>query len=166
MNDFLKLQLDAPLATPYEIRRKICRMEFEMLQAVKAGTFQERDYPLKHQFAPGLYIRTIFLPAGDLVIGSIHKYSHFNYITKGRVSVLTEGEGFRELVGYWEETTKPLTKRAIFVHEDTFWTTVHPTDETDPDVIRSEVTAESYAELGLEDPMIELQAMPVLGEVA
>lgn len=146
-------------ATPFQIRQKICRMEFEMLKAESQGNLERTEFPLRHQFAPGLYIRTIFLPKTTLVIGSIHKYEHFGYISKGHVTVLTEQDGLQELKGYWSGTSPVGVKRAIYVHEDTFWTTIHVTDEKDPVVIRKQVIVESYTELGWDDPMEELKKL-------
>lgn len=48
------------------------------------------DCPLKHHFAPGLYAREIFIPAGSVVVGKIHRHSHINVISQGSAIVVTE----------------------------------------------------------------------------
>ena len=47
------------------------------------GHMPQVECPLKHYFAPGVYLREIFMPAGSVVIGKIHKTEHFNIIQKG-----------------------------------------------------------------------------------
>lgn len=95
--------------------------------------------PVKHHFAPGMYSREMFLPAGLVVVGKIHRYSHVNIISKGKVRVFTEQEGLRELEAPCTFISSPMTKRVVVVLEDTVWNTVHATDETDPDVIEAEI---------------------------
>jgi hypothetical protein len=133
-----------------------------MFAAAIAGTFTEASFPLRHQLVDGVYMRTIFLPATTLVIGAIHKFEHFNFISKGHVTCLTEQKGMQELRGYWQGVEPAGTKRAIYCHEDTFWTTIHPTAETDFDIIRAQVTCESYSEMGWEDPVQYLNLIPEL----
>ena len=153
--------------TAYERRVLICRLERAMFEAAAKGEFIPADFPLLHEYDQGHYIRTIFLPKGTIVIGRIHKLSHFNYISKGHVAVLTEAEGFQELRGYWEGWNPPGTKRAIYCFEDTWWTTIHKTDETDPDRIKLNVIADSYTEMGWDDPMeyLKLEAPQAQGAV-
>lgn len=104
------------------------------------------DCPLKHHFAPGAYAREILLPKGSLVIGKIHKHSHINVISKGRVSVITE-TGRKELEAPCTFVSDVGTKRAVYAHEDTVWTTVHVTNETDPEKLEEEIIAKTYDDL-------------------
>ena len=103
---------------------------------------------ITHYFAPGVYAREMWMPAGCLITGKIHLTEHLNVLSQGRVSVSNKGESitmeapytFVSLVG---------TKRAIFAHEDSTWTTIHATDLTDPEDIEDEIIAESFEELDL-----------------
>jgi len=117
-----------------------------MLAGVEDGVFSEAEFPLKHYFAPGLYIREMLIPAGHAVVGKIHKHAHFNDISKGRARVCTEF-GFEILEAPCRFVSLPGTKRAVFAETDVIWTTFHPTDKTDPDEIVEEVTAKDYDEL-------------------
>lgn len=100
--------------------------------------------PLVHHFAPGLYAREILLPAGSVVVGKIHRHAHINTISRGRVTVATEF-GTEELIGPCTFVSIPGTKRVVVAHEDTIWTTYHPTEETDLSVIEDQVIAPSFA---------------------
>lgn len=102
--------------------------------------------PLQHTFAPGAYGRTILLPKGAVVVGKIHKHAHLNIVSKGRVSVVTEF-GRMDIIGPHVFTSQPGTKRALVVHEECIWTTVHLTDETDLSKIEDEIIAKTYDEL-------------------
>ena len=127
-----------------ESREKILNLQDEMLKMDSALD----KFPVTHHFAPGVYAREMFLPADHTIVGKIHKHAHLNIISKGCVLVSTE-EGTKELKGHCTFTSFAGTKRAVYVKEDTIWTTIHLTEETDLDKIESEIIAESYDDLKL-----------------
>lgn len=107
------------------------------------------ECPLQHIFAPGAVARTIFLPERAVIVGKIHKHAHLNMLHRGKVTVVTEGGGIEML----DATRFPLimvspagTKRAVHALEDTIWTTVHLTNETDLAKIEEDVIAKTYEE--------------------
>lgn len=93
------------------------------------GKLDQVDCPLKHHFAPGVYIREIFMPAGSIVIGKIHKTEHVNIIQRGRVRVFQEA-GQMEL-GPCTFVSKAGVQKVLYILEDTVWSTVHVTDNRD-----------------------------------
>jgi len=95
--------------------------------------------PLEHQFGDGIYLRTIFMSKGTLLTTRIHKFRHPYFIMKGDVSILTD-EGEVRIKAPYSGMTERGTKRLIYVHEDTIWSTVHPTSETDTDLIEEQLT--------------------------
>ncbi len=101
---------------------------------------------ITHYFAPGMYAREMKVPAGCLLTGKIHLTEHLNILSQGRVSVSNKGESVTMEAPY--TFVSPVgTKRAIYAHEDSTWTTIHATDLTDPDEIEDEIIAESFQEL-------------------
>lgn len=111
--------------------------------------FEQRECPLKHTFAPGMYAREILLPADTFIVGKIHKHAHLNIVTRGRCTVVTEF-GRREI----DATQGPVTftsdagaKRALYVHEETVWTTIHAVHSTDLAEIERDIIAPDYQEL-------------------
>jgi hypothetical protein len=84
-----------------------------------------------HDFTPGLYCRTIVMPAGVAILSKIHKTCHPYFIQRGRVSVWTAEEGWKTFEAPHRGVTQPGTQRLLFVHEETEWTTAHPTTLTD-----------------------------------
>lgn len=124
-------------------RERILKLEEAMRQ------FEQIDCPLTHTFAPGSYARGIQLPAGILVVGKIHKHAHLNIVSRGLVTVVTEF-GRMEIDAREHPvtfTSQPGAKRALYVHEETWWTTVHLTDSTDLAEIEREIIAPNYAQL-------------------
>lgn len=121
------------------------RAKLYALQAA-VGTLPEVEMPLQHVFAPGAYARTIFIPAGSVIVGKIHKHQHLNILSMGHVTVYTEGGGEEDMHGPLTMVSPPGTKRAVYAHTDTVWTTIHLTNETDLDKIEEHVIAKTYEE--------------------
>jgi len=146
-------------------REDILRLETHMRE------IEQLDCPLTHTFAPGSYARGIQLPAGALIVGKIHLHAHLNIISRGLVTVVTEFgrmqiDARKQPVTF---TSQPGTKRALYVHEETWWTTVHLTDSTDLAEIEREIIAPTYAELdaAMARACIELiDASPDAGRVS
>lgn len=109
----------------------------------------QADCPLQHNFAPGQYGRTITLPADTFIVGKIHKHAHLNIVSKGLVTVVTEFG--KRLIDARQApvvfTSEAGTKRALYVHEETVWTTIHQTNLTDLAEIEREIIAPDFAEL-------------------
>jgi quercetin dioxygenase-like cupin family protein len=84
-----------------------------------------------HNFANGMYCRSVLIQAGSLVVGREHKTEHFAIIAKGRVTVRNwEENENREYVAGDIITSRPGTKRVVFAHEDSVFMTVHRTKLT------------------------------------
>lgn len=101
------------------------------------------DCPVRHRFTPGLYIREITMPAGTMVTSVRHKTTHPFVITRGRVRVGSETEGWVEYVGPCHGITEAGTRRILHVIEETVWTTYHVTDETEIEAIAAELIDEN-----------------------
>lgn len=137
---------DAPARDPLDVRRGILDM-----QAAMTGMPQV-ECPLKHYFAPGMYVREIFMPAGSIVVGKIHRHAHVNIISKGTGKVVTEFGEF-EYEAPYTFVSQPGTKRALATLTDTIWTTIHanPADETDIEALEAAIISPDYASIGLDD---------------
>lgn len=99
-----------------------------------------------HDFCPGVYARTIFMPAGTVLTSKIHKTQHFFVVTQGSCTVI-DSHGIKQLlIAPHLGVTMPGTKRALHIHEDCIWTTFHPTTLTDVAEIEKAIMAESFEE--------------------
>jgi hypothetical protein len=129
------------------------------VQAVQDALFATPDhlegdcFPLRHEFAGGVYARTITLPKDSLIVGKIHRHEHHNFILRGKVAVLTEF-GPEILTGPCQFVSRPGTKRAVYAIEETEWCTIHNVgEERDLGKIEDIVIAKSYEEIGMVSPI-------------
>lgn len=104
--------------------------------------FDQLDLPVKNYFSQGVYARELTIPKGCVLTGEIHKYTQLNILSKGDLTVITE-EGTRRITAPFTVVSPPGTKRAAYAHEDSVWTTIHGTNETDVDKIRAYFIAEN-----------------------
>ena len=88
------------------------------------------EMPVTHHFAPGIYGREFFVPAGTFVIGHVHKHPHLNILLSGSMTVLCDGQ--KRLLKAPEEFVSGggLAKLA-HVHEDMRFLTIHPVQDAE-----------------------------------
>lgn len=131
-----------------KVREDIQLLEDSIKQAPNAFIGDSDLCPLKHSFCNGMYVREIFIPKGTLLTGKIHKHSHPNFLLKGTVNVITEGDGNQTLTGPLSIISSAGTKRALFAHTDLIWVTVHenPTNTQDLKELEQIIIAKDYAE--------------------
>jgi hypothetical protein len=96
--------------------------------------FPQLELPTQHFFADGMYARSLFRPAGTLIVGKQHKREHFYIVVTGKVQVgqNTYGPGTVVVSG-------PGTKRAVLALEDSLCITVHRTNKKNLDKIEREL---------------------------
>tara|TARA_R110000803_G_scaffold16197_7_gene44487 strand:+ start:3119 stop:3679 length:561 start_codon:yes stop_codon:yes gene_type:complete len=131
-----------------EIRDGIMHLE-NMMKSVDGAYIGDSDRcPLEHYFTAGIYTRKIFIPAGDILVGKIHKHAHPNFLVSGTVEVMTESEGSQTLTGPEFMISEAGTKRTLHAITDLVWITVHanPDDGEDLGIIEKEVIAKDYEE--------------------
>lgn len=78
----------------------------------------------QHYFAPGMYGRTLVIPAGMCVVGKIHKHSHLMMVLQGKAEVVTEFDRTIVEAGH-VSISQPGAKRVVTAIEDTMFMTVH-----------------------------------------
>jgi len=103
----------------------------------------EKTNPLEHTFADGMYVRKIFMPAGQVIISKTHKQKHPYFILSGVVSVASE-EGVEKITAPYSGITEAGTKRILYIHEDTTWVTVQRTEKTDVDEITKDLVSHDF----------------------
>lgn len=135
----------------YELttREKVNAFEAEMKNAIARERARnsniEAKIETKHYFSKGVYAREITIPAGTILTGHIHKYTNLNIISKGKIEVLV-GDELQIIEAPAIIVSPPGTKRIARAIEDTVWTTIHGTDETNVDKIEQEFIAHTEAE--------------------
>ncbi len=119
----------------------------EKLFVIEAALKQmpQVEVPLRHCFGNKVYVREMTAPKGSILIGKMHKFKQVNIVVKGDISVLTE-DGWKRLKSGDMFESPAGIKRAGFTHEDTVWTTICGTEETEVDKAEDELTIGSYQE--------------------
>ena len=126
-------------------RRSISALKELMINLPEEDKF-DLDALTSHFFAPGIYARMLFIPAGGVVVGKIHKHTTMNIICKGKIAVSTEaGRVFFE--GPCVVNSDPGIQKAGYAVEDTWWINIHATNETDLEKIEDQFIAKDHEEL-------------------
>lgn len=139
MTDNTTHLIDVKTERHIELRGKILAIEAAMLQ------MPQIEIPIKHYFAPGLYLREMTMPRDSVVTGKIHKTEHICILAKGRVTVVTE-EGKKEYVAPSVIHSTPGTKRALHAIDEVVWINCHhnPTNERDESKIEETFVTDTY----------------------
>lgn len=98
------------------------RMEACCLEMPQVST------PCEHKFAPGVYYREAFMPAGSFIIGHQHKHRHLNVALSGSATVLMNGQ-VHHIKAPCVVMSEAGVRKVFQVHEDLRWATIHPTAE-------------------------------------
>ena len=135
----------SPASATLHVPGASLREKIDTLEALMLREPQVEIEPV-HYFAHGLYAREITIKAGTLLTGKIHRTEHLNIVSKGRIIVWTE-DGMKEVAAPFTMVSRPGTKRVGYALEDTVWTTVHATTETDLAKLEAELIAPTRAAL-------------------
>lgn len=87
------------------------------------------ELPVEHKFFPGLYARTIFMPAGAMIVSKIHRTEHPYVVTEGQALVWTAEKGAVHIMAPHMGRTTPGTRRILYILENCTWTTFHPVSD-------------------------------------
>lgn len=106
------------------------------------------ELPVTHHFAPGIYMRELFIPKGTVLTGKIHLTEHLNILSQGHLQVWTE-DGIKTLHASTVIKSQPGIKRAGHALENSVWITVHhnPTNEHDVKKLEDMLVVDSYEAL-------------------
>jgi hypothetical protein len=142
MSETVQLCKDVIIQKPVT-REQIMQLERAMKEIPEQVDLDEN---IRNYFAPGVYARELFVPKGVLLTGKIHKTEHLNILSQGKLLVSSAGK--RMIVEAPFTYVSPVgTKRVIYAIEDSTWTTIHATEETDLDVIEEITIAETFTDL-------------------
>jgi quercetin dioxygenase-like cupin family protein len=94
---------------------------------------EQVECPVNHAFAPDIYVREIFMPAGTVVIGHKHLTEHFNVILKGKCRVII-GDVVQELTAPCTFVSAAGAQKIVNVLEDCIWQTIHSNTDNERDI--------------------------------
>lgn len=116
------------------------------------------ECPLKHNFAPGVYMREITMPAGSFIIGHEHLTEHFNVVLTGKARVMIDGV-IEDIVAPCYFISKPNVRKVLFILEEMKFATIHPTDETRVEVLESTLVRKSNSFIKFEEAKALLESL-------
>lgn len=130
---------------------EVYRLEAEILKHPQV------EMPVAHDHCDGVYARSMFIPAGTVATGAVHRGESFFVVRMG-VLIAHTPEGPMEFRAGHMTATKPGDKRAVVAVTDVIVTTFHsnPDNETDPQALWDRFTVHAP------QPMIEQAAAPTL----
>jgi hypothetical protein len=128
--------LDAIEATHKPTREQILNIEKFILDCPQVET------PTTHYFSPGIYAREMFIPAGTVLTGAVHKTEHLVQFV-GDITVLTDG-GMQRLTGRHTFVSQPGVKRVGYAHADTWCTGFFATDKTDIEELENDLVEDAH----------------------
>lgn len=93
------------------------------------------ELEVMHHALPGVYVRTVLMKAGQVVVGRIHKYDHIAIISAGKALVTSADfeEGPREIKAPFIFKSAPGAMRGLLILEDCVWTTIHSNPDNKDD---------------------------------
>jgi quercetin dioxygenase-like cupin family protein len=121
----------------------------EKLQSIMSGMHQiDLSENTQHHFADGMYVRSLYQPAGCLVVGKVHKREHFFIVAKGRIQV-SHGDDKAVIFEAGDVfVAQPGSKRAILALEDSIYMNLHRNrtegedlDEIEEDLVETDQLA-------------------------
>ena len=126
--------MECELTVP--INDQIEKVEGQLLQLPQV------DCPLVHRFAPSVYMREVTMPTGSFVIGHEHNTEHFNVVLSGKARVMIDGV-IEDIIAPCVFISKPSVRKILFIVEEMKWATVHPTEQTDLEILDSTLIKKS-----------------------
>lgn len=91
---------------------------------------------ITHHFAHGVYGREMFVPAGTMLTGKIHRFSTLNLLVKGEMTATTDS-GVRRISAPAIFVSPPNCKKVGYAHTDVIWVNVHATKLQDIEAIEN-----------------------------
>ena len=118
---------------------EILRIEKEMRE------FPSLTLPVEHYQIDGVYVRSLFLPAGTLLTGKIHNFENIAILAQGTIRV-SNGTDAYVLTAPHIMVDKPGVKRIGYAETDVTFITVHKTANTEIDDIEKELVSATFEE--------------------
>lgn len=93
---------------------------------------------IKHNFAPGIYLRQMILNLDSVIIGGIHKRDHVWFLLDGEITVITEKDT-QDYIAPYVGFSKAGTRRVIKANDYSIFQNVfkNPTDNKNIDYLEN-----------------------------
>ena len=99
----------------------------------------------KHYHLKGVYVRSLFIPAGMMLTGKIHNFESIGILAQGRLRI-TNGTDSIIVEAPYVTVDKPGVKRLGYAETDCTFITVHRTDADSVNEIEDELVSDTFEE--------------------
>lgn len=103
------------------------------------------ECPVTHYHIDGVYVRSMFIPAGTILTGKIHNFESMAILAQGTIRV-TNGTDSYILAAPHIMVDKPGVKRLGYAETDVTFITIHRTDNIEIEAIENELVSKSFEE--------------------
>tara|TARA_R110000744_G_scaffold199960_1_gene319068 strand:- start:1170 stop:1634 length:465 start_codon:yes stop_codon:yes gene_type:complete len=122
----------------------------ENIEGDGKNIIHSKNFPLKHTFADGVYIRQMDMQADSMVVGAVHNHLHVWFLLTGHLMVITE-DTTEEFIAPCYVLATPGSKRVIYAMEDSIFVNIHKNPYNIKDIKKLEddlvsLTFEDYEE--------------------
>ncbi len=100
---------------------------------------------LKEYFVDGVYVRSLFIPAGQALVSQLWKRERFWLIAFGEVT-FTHEYGTQRVRGPFTKIVPPGSRVALYTHDPTLWFAIAAADATNSKEAEDELIAKDYTE--------------------
>lgn len=118
---------------------EILRIEKVLLNEVQV------DCPVKHYQVDGVYVRSMFIPAGTILTGKIHNFENIAILAQGTIRISNGTESY-VISAPHVMVDKPGVKRIGYAETDVTFITVHKTVNTEIEAIEKELVSATFEE--------------------
>ena len=106
----------------------------EKILSAMADLFAASDdlalLPVQESIIDGMYVRTLTIPKGSFLAGKLHRMECVNICSQGSIDILTD-DGLFNVSAPFTGGSGPGVLKLGYAREETVWTNVFRTDETD-----------------------------------
>lgn len=143
--------------TIFDTMNEITLSYDEMLDRVESQMIEigESEFETSGFLVGGMYVRSIFIPAGSFLTSKVHRSDHPFILSAGSIVIYTEDGGEQVLHAPYIDITKAGTRRFAKALTDCLWTCIHRIDKT----------TDKTTEKEIEDEVIIKRNNPLLKEM-
>ena len=119
----------------------------ENIEGDGKNIIHSKNFPLKHTFADGIYIRQMDMKADSMVVGAIHNHLHAWFLLTGKLAVITE-DSVEEFIAPCYVLATPGSKRVIYAIEESIFVNIHknPNNIKDIKKLEDEIVSLTFEE--------------------
>lgn len=137
-------------------REQIDALQSELISHINQDALHE--YQTEHYFSNGMYCRKASFPAGQLIVGAVHKEQHLFILASGKAKVWTDQS--ESILNSGDVICgEPGVKRVVYTITDCIGINVFKTDSTDLDEIEKQITEED--DTAMFDIRLQLKTQPI-----